>query len=54
MEPIQIIQESTPGYVRLIPEKGYNLYYTATNTIHSEAIVKKKKKGKFVAVPKSE
>lgn len=54
MEQIQIFQESTPGYVRLIPKEGYNLYNTATNTIHSEAIVKESEKGKFIAVPKSE
>lgn len=53
MEQIHIFQERTPGYVRLIPGKGYNLYNTATNTIHSEAIVKESEKGKFVAVPKS-
>lgn len=54
MEQRKNFQERTPGYVRLIPKKGYNLYNTATNTIHSEAIVKESEKGKFIAVPKSE
>lgn len=51
MEHINIFQDRTPGYVRLIPEKGYNLFNTATNTTYSEAIVKESEIGKFVAVP---
>lgn len=51
MENINIFQERTPGYVRLFPEKGYKLYNTATNTVHSEAIVKESEIGKFIGLP---
>lgn len=50
MENINSFQERTPGYVRLFPATGYNLYNTATNTVHSEAIVKESEIGKFIAV----
>ena len=50
MENIKIFQDRTPGYVRLIPENGYNLYNTATNTVHSEAIIKESEIDKFIAV----
>ena len=51
MEHIQVIEQSTPGYVRLIPEDGYKLYNTATNTVHSEAIIKESEIGKFIGLP---
>lgn len=51
MENINIFQDRTPGYVRLIPEKGYNLFNTATNTVHSEAIVKESEIDKFIGLP---
>lgn len=51
MENINIFQDRTPGYVRLIPEKGYKLFNTATNTVHSEAIVKESEIGKFIGLP---
>lgn len=51
MENIKFFKERTPGYVRLFPKKGYKLYNTATNTVHSEAIVKESEIGKFIGLP---
>lgn len=37
------------GYVRLTPEAGYALLNTITQETYSEAVVKDKDKGRFIA-----